>query len=449
MKSAPTTANAGARRAHWEAPVSTRSSRRWPRLRGRGLALLWALAGVILWAGAATAQTKRMMPLAVWPHDKVLSLAPLLRSADAAVIESKPDGHLRQLSLFTFIAAAPSTVREVLWRADLYRDYVQNFKKSVVTNNPDGNFDYSYQLSFGLFTIEGTNRYMQLPADPHMAVPPVEIRDLDPNFDYSVRRFRFEFYSVYGGTLMVMYGFTEVTKSGGVIAKVLDKVPTLEQGMALVAESTLLLQVKRRAEQIAPITPQPPPHQSASVDFLIDRGTVVLLRSQSGRLSEVSLIDRTPAPPQQIAALVQQTSDWKDYIPSITQSVGTGAQDTTSMVDIEQSLPLLSFRTTYGARVQGRTVDMMGLSGDLKGARMRWDLVPTSAGGTQIVLRSSLQYDRASLIMRQLYKLEPLMEYGVNVGMQLVILEAIRTRAERTSGRLRPLVAFGPETKVY
>ena len=80
---------------------------------------------------------------------------------------------------------------------------------------------------------------------------------------------------------------------------------------------------------------------------------------------------------------------------------------------------------------------------------MRWDLVPTSAGGTQIVLRSSLQYDRASLIMRQLYKLEPLMEYGVNVGMQLVILEAIRTRAERTSGRLRPLVAFGPETKVY
>jgi hypothetical protein len=415
----------------------------------RGLAACLALVCLSLATQPAAAQGKRMMPLAAWPADKVLSLAPLLRTADVAVIESKPDGHLRQLSLFTFVAAPPSVVREALWRADQYRDYVQNFKKSVVTNNPDGSLDYSYQLSFGLFVIEGTNRYLPLTADPQMAVPPVEIRDLDPNFDYSVRRFRFEFYGVYGGTLMVMYGFTEVTKSGGVIAKVLDKVPTLEQGMSLVAQSTLLLQVKRRAEQLSPVTPQPAPAQSASVDFLADRGTVVLLRSQGGRLSEVSLIDRTPAPPPAISALVQQTADWKDYIPSITQSVGTGSQDTTSMVDIEQSLPLLSFRTTYGARVQGRTMDMMGLSGDLKGARMRWDLLPTRAGGTQIVLRSSLQYDRASLVIRQLYRLEPLMEYGINVGMQLVILEAIRARAERTSGRLRPAAVFGPEIKIY
>lgn len=424
-----------------------------PRFCLRGLvhsqALWLCLIGLGLLVSPARAQVKRMVPLAGWPQEKIVSLAPLLRSTDIAVIESKPDGHLRQLSLFTFVAAPPSVVREVLWRADQYREYVQNFKKSIVSNNPDGSFDYSYQLSYGLFSVEGTNRYMQLTANQQMAGAPVEIRDVDPNFDYSVRRFRFEFYSVYGGTLLVMYGFTEVTKSGGMIAKVLEKVPTLEQGMALVAQSTLLLQVKRRAEQVAPVAALPAPSQSASVDFLADRGTVVLLRSQGGRLSEVSLIDRTPAPSQFISALVEQTSDWKNYIPSITQSVGAGAQDTTSMVDIEQSLPLLSFRTTYGARVQGRTMDMMGLSGDLKGARMRWDLVPLRQGGTQIVLRSSMQYDRASLVMRQLYKLEPLMEYGVNVGMQLVILEAIRTRAERTSGRPRPSVAFGPETQVY
>lgn len=414
-----------------------------------GLACLWALLSLGLRSSPAAAEGKKMVPLATWPQERVLSLAPLLRSTDVAVIESKPDGHLRQLSLFTLVAAPPAVVRDVLWRADLYRDYVQNFKKSVVSNNPDGSFDYSYQLGYGLFTIEGTNRYLPFPSDAQMAVPPVEIRDLDPNFDYSVRRFRFEFYSAYGGTLMVMYGFTEVTKSGGVISKLLDKVPTLEQGMALVAESTLLLQVKRRAEQLSPLVLAPAPSQSASIDFLADRGNVVLLRSQAGRLSELSLIARTPAPPQSMLPFVQQIEDWKNYIPSITQSIGAGAQDALSMVDIEQSLPLLSFRTTYGARVQGRTMDMMGLSGDLKGARMRWDLLPTRTGGTQIVLRSSLQYDRASLIVRQLYKLEPLMEYGINVGMQLVILEAIRARAEAASGRPRPALTIGPETKVY
>ena len=413
-----------------------------------GLLLLGA-ALVVGPESAARAQTKRMVPLAVWPQDRVLSLAPLLRTTDIAVLESKADGHLRQLSLFTFVAAPPAVVRDALWRADQYREYVQNFKKSVVTQNSDGTQDYSYQLSFGLFTIEGTNRFMSLPADPGMAVPPVEIRDLDPNFDYSVRRFRWEFYPAYGGTLLVMYGFTEVTKSGGVIQKVLDKVPTLEHGMALVAQSTLLFQVKRRAEQLSPISVPPAPPQSSSVDFLIDRGTVALLRSQGGRLSELSLIDRSPAPPPAVSALVQQADSWKEFIPSITQSAGGGSQDSFNMIEIEQSLPLLSFRTTYGARIQGRTVDMMGLSGDLKGARMRWDLLPTRSGGTQIVLRSSQQYDRASLVMRQLYKLEPLMEYGVNVGMQLVILDAIRTRAERTSGRIRPSVALGPETRIF
>ena len=70
---------------------------------------------------------------------------------------------------------------------------------------------------------------------------------------------------------------------------------------------------------------------------------------------------------------------------------------------------------------------------DLRGARMRWDVMPGRGAESQVVLRSSQQFDRASLIIRQLYKLEPLFEYGINVGLQLVFLRGVKTRAEQQS----------------
>ena len=35
------------------------------------------------------------------------------------------------------------------------------------------------------------------------------------------------------------------------------------------------------------------------------------------------------------------------------------------------------------------------------------------------------------MVIRQLYKLEPFFEYGVNVGMQLVVLRGLKTKAEQ------------------
>jgi hypothetical protein len=48
-----------------------------------------------------------------------------------------------------------------------------------------------------------------------------------------------------------------------------------------------------------------------------------------------------------------------------------------------------------------------------------------------MVFRSSVAYDRASLLIRQLYKLEPLFEYGVNVGLSLVYLRGLSDQTRR------------------
>jgi hypothetical protein len=68
---------------------------------------------------------------------------------------------------------------------------------------------------------------------------------------------------------------------------------------------------------------------------------------------------------------------------------------------------------------------------------MRWDVRPLPASAmpmqSEIVLRAMVDYDHGSVVVRELYKLEPLFQYGIDVGLQLVILRGIRARAEQMS----------------
>ena len=393
-------------------------------------------------------QKKHVVPLASWPAAKVRSLAPLLRTTDIAVFENKADGHLRQLSLFVWVAASPKVVRDVILNARAYKDFVPNFKRSNLQPNPDGSFDFDYLLDYGLLTVEGKNRYRVYPATTPTSPDTIEITDLDFHFGHTIRRYIFELHNVNDTTIIAMYGYTDVSTAGGIIDKILSRVPTLEQGFALVIHDTLVLSMKRQAEKLSTPPAQPPAPGSVAFDFLLERGMVVLLRSQQGRLSEVSLVSRTAASVAQCLQLLNRPQDFGSFIPSITKSVDNGRSNELAKVDLEQSLPLLSFRTLYGVRSVGNSVDMLGLSGDLRGGRLRFD-VGGAGGFTQLVLRASQQYDRASLVIRQLYKLEPLMEFGVNVGLQMVLLVGIQTRAEQLSNLPRSETPIPKDNTIY
>lgn len=159
-------------------------------------------------------------------------------------------------------------------------------------------------------------------------------------------------------------------------------------------------------------------------------------------------MSRSAAPAAQYVQLLNHPHDFGGYIPSITKSIDNGKMDEVTKVDIEQSLPLLSFRTMYGVRSMGSSIDMLGLSGDLRGGRLRFDI--SSVGGlTQLVLRTSQQYDRASLVVRQLYKREPLMEFGVNVGLQMVLLIGVQTHAEQQANLPRGETPIPPDNLIY
>lgn len=406
----------------------------------------------LLAASPARAGLRNRAPIAPFAADKIKGLAPLLRSSDLAVIESDPAGRFKQASIFTLVAAPPELVREVLLAAERYPDFVRNLSSArVVKPSPgasEAGFDLVFSLSYGLFSVEATDRYVLLPPDPEADAPPVQVYD-PSEAEGGTLHHRWEFYRVAGATVLAHYGYTDVMHGSGMVRRVLERAPQLEHGFAVASQLAMVLAMKARAEQIMGAPPLMPASGSAPYDFLLDRGTVVLLRSQNGRLSETSLIERSSAPADALLTAVQKTGEWPRSVPTITQvtpietaAPGAGAESELPRFELRQELPLLSWRTRYLVRALSSSVDMLGTGGDLAGSRLRFDVSalrpapgPSHAATSQIVLRASQQYDKGSLLIRQLYKVEPLFEYGVNVGMQLMLLRGLRQHAEKTTAQ--------------
>ncbi len=416
--------------------------------------LLGACAILLLSADARAEPTP--MPLQTLPAARLRELGPLLHDADLALIEADARGWQKQITTLTLCSASPAAIREVLIHPEHYGAFVHNMSRSSVTQGPDGTLDHHWELSYSVVSADGVNRYHLVPPsppgpDPAGAAAPVEITD-----PTGISHYRWEFLpAASGGTVVVIYGYTDVRHSGGFLGKAVAHAGSLEYSLALVTQMTLLLAMKNQAELYPGTFPAYARSltgtHAAGYGFLLERGTVALLRKQGGHLVGVSLIDRSPARPEALLLAAARAENWADYVPSIARSSSRGLQNGMPAAELEQSLPLMSWRTIFGVRALPTSVDMWGLSGDLMGAQLRWDVRPVgqvgqvgqlgqktgaSRGETELVLRASQKFDKSSLVMRQLYRLEPLFEYGVNVGLDYVILKGVEARAEQKAASL-------------
>jgi hypothetical protein len=378
-------------------------------------------------------QSDRTPSLRLLPSEKLAQLAPLLRSADVVLLESDERGWEKQITCITLAAAAPESVREVVIHPERYSRFVRNMGHSAIRPGPNGTLDHDWKLSYTLASFSGVNRYTFLPAEHGESAPPVLMAD-----PTGMSHYRWEFLpaSTGGGTVVVLYGYTDVRHSGGFVEKVLERASTLEHGLALTTQMTLLLAMKEEAERrpgtFVPYKSEAVDSHAVHYDFLLERGLVSLLRRQNGRLSEVSLIEQTSALPSRLMDYAAHPEKWKEFVPSISRAHAVARKDGLPSAEVEQSLPFMSWTTTFGVQRSANAVDLFGVEGDLRGGRLRWDV--QTGHGTQLILRSRLSFDRSNVIMRQLFKIEPLFEYGVNVGMSLVIMRAVKVKAERDSG---------------
>ncbi len=385
-------------------------------------------------AGATPAEVKVHPPLEGLPRERLAALAPLLRTGDFALLESDAKGWEKQVTTLTYSKASPAAVREIVIHPERYEDFVHNLIGRSVKKNADGTFDHTWKLSYTVASFSGVNRYRLLPPRDGEPVGAVEI--VDPT---GMSTYRWEFIpaSHGGGTIVVVYGYTDVRHSGGLIDKILARADTLEHGLAIIVQSSLHRAMTEEAERhpgaFPPYVPPPPGSPATSYRFLLDRGMLAILRHQPSaggpaRLVDFSLIDRTPAPQARILDELSHPERWR-YVPSFTKVERHDPRDGVAVVEIEQALPLMTWNTHFGVRPSGGGVDLLGLEGDLRGARLRFDLRPD--GSTQqLILRGQVAYDRSSVVMRNLFKIEPLFEDGVNVGLTYVILRAVKGAAQ-------------------
>jgi len=396
------------------------------KLRAPALGAL-AILSSVAWPSLAWAAPAHPGPIATLPSAKLQALAPLLKSAQLALIETEPKGALKQLTTATWVAATPQMVRDVVIHPERYKDFVRNTRDCSVKQEPGGTFVHQYSISYTIYSVEGRHRYVLLPPDGTPGPPPVDMYDPD---DDGVRHYRWEFLPSGGGTLVVLYGYTQVPRDGFML-RFLNAAPTLEYGLALIPQMTLMLAMTTRAEELTKAKPASPSGPPGSYEFLLDRGTVAILRTTGGRLSDMSLIDHTAARKEVVAGLIGDPTKWSTFVPTISLSKAIAGSDGLSGVEIEQSLPLITFATHFAYRADPTAADLFAISGDLRGGRLRWDLRARPGGATEVVLRAILGYDRGSIVVRQLYKLEPYFEYGVNVGLAMVLLNGIRQHAEQ------------------
>jgi hypothetical protein len=356
-------------------------------------------------------------------------LAPLLRDRDLALIEVKPDGALKQATTVTLVAAPAASVREVVIHPERYPDFVRNMSKSTVVPEPGGTLWHEYFVNYRVHTVDGRHRYVFPAKEPTDAVAPVEMYDPDPDGE---RHYRWEFLPVGDCTLLVLYGYNKLPRDS-FTTRYLNRAPTLDYGFTLIPQMTLLLSMKARAEQLSGGKATLPNGKPGSYGFLLERGVLATFAAVQGHLKEVSLVQRTPATAEALLRVAADPARWSGFVPTIDRSTAATDRSGYSGVQIDQSLPLMSWSTRWAYRAGKMAVDMFGLEGDLAGAQLRWDVRPRDDGHAEVVLRATADFEKGSLLLRQVYKLEPYLEYGFALALDLLLLQSVRYQAEKLS----------------
>jgi hypothetical protein len=387
-----------------------------------------ALVAVIMLAGVAATAHARVMPLERLPEDKLAALAPLLGQSHAALVESFPDGTMKQVTLVMLVAARPETVHDVLVRPGDFKKIVPNVSKSTWDpKGPDRGVS-AWQLDLPVSEFDAVNAYHFEPGERGA----VNVTSIDNNNDST---YRYEVVAVPWGTVLVQYGYTDVKHSNNFVRGFLKRQPVMEHGLALAAQLLLAEAFKREAERRTPpgSLPTPDPNgPSPGFNFMLERGQVILMRGQSAgnRVSDVSVLDRVFTAAAKVQDAIEHPNDYKRFIPGVDNSFEKQRGAGTLTYEMEMSVPLVSWDTTFALRFVPNTIEGMGIDGDLRGAHFEWNLVPRGGKETLVIYRLAQPLAQGSILVRKLFQFEPSLETGLNVAFGLVYVRAMRGRAE-------------------
>src|SRR5438132_339393 len=109
----------------------------------------------------APAPALAAVPLRALPPDVVQKIEPLAARGELALIESKADGRLRQITIYTLVNAPPEKCDYVISHPKEYPDFVPNVVKSELAGEiagGKGGLFYSWELDVPLVNLKGISR---------------------------------------------------------------------------------------------------------------------------------------------------------------------------------------------------------------------------------------------------------------------------------------------------
>ena len=379
---------------------------------------------VLLWGATAFSFPLPAPVLDPLPRDRVATLADAAAQADLAVVESNPDGTLKQVTLVVRVRAPIDVVHALVADVGGYVRFVPNMKQSDFQRDADGRMVDTWKLDLPISSFSGRDVYEIDPAPTGS----IRFHSLE-----TLARYHWDFVAVPGGTLLVQTGYPDVLHANRFVRAFVKRQPPLEHGLALAAQYMLVSAIKRQAEHrhLLPLVPTPPP-STAPLEALLDRGMVVGMRADAaGKLQEVSALDRYYAPEARVREVISDVGAYKEFVPGVDESTVGARGDGGVSYELEMSLPILTWSTTYQQRLSGHAIDGAGMAGDLVGARYRWDLAARGADRTLVTYRANQPLARNNILVRKLFEVDASLEYGLNVAFALVQLRSMRARAER------------------
>jgi hypothetical protein len=367
-----------------------------------------------------------------WAHAAPVSLAPLdratlvsldgaARRGELALVESKPDGTMRQVSMIVFVRAPAAAVRALVADVGGYVRFVPNLKRADFRQE-NGRWVNDWKLELPISSFSGRDEYELEPAPLGV----IRFHSLE-----SLATYEWQFVPVDGGCLLVETGYTDVLHANRFVRAFVARIPSLEHGLALAAQYMLVSAIKHEAERRAGGDGGPMPPVGDALERLSQRGQAVVMRAApDGKLAEVSVVDHAYASEEGVRQVIGDPAAYRDFMAGVQRSEITERIGVDVEYVLELALPILTWATTYRARIGRHAVDGAGVAGDLLGARFRWDLQRRGERDTLVTYRANQPLARSSAIVRKLFAADPSLEYGLNVAFALSQVRAVRGRAE-------------------
>jgi ribosome-associated toxin RatA of RatAB toxin-antitoxin module len=404
--------------------------------------MLFALAALL---SAPLSAAAAASPLRTLSDADVANLVPLLEGGEVVLIESKGNGHLRQVTLFALANATPKQILDVVADAPHYPKFISNIDYVKVLQTSGKRTKVQWQLSTPIVTISGVNQVFDARPD-HIRYTAVE-GDLRTGF------WRWEAVPVDEGrrSVAVLYTYADLRDSHWLLQKLIEIRPDLEHSAVitgnLVQLKGILNEAERRAgtrsgsrrpamgrwrpAKLKSVAPLMRGDAGKGLRGLLARGEVALIRSRkSGRLEQAILLAVVDRPADEVRAVVADVERYAEFMPTVEEIEVRERSGEHVKYNAHYDIPLFSMEVETELKPVGKhRLSLKILGGDLKRGRYGWEFLPLDGGKRTLALfYGNADIRSQGFLLKTLVDKEPYLEHGLNVGIQLVAVRAVDQR---------------------